>query len=711
MIKRLRDNDIGLVWDRTAKSSQPRKPHPITAAPQDKSDPFENLPPLPLPAINEPVRPVDHFKDMPPLPIPAADNNKQELADPFIEWHKAKLEAAGDNRIAFDEGTWDYEDKSPIGVDVETFSNFFLVCAKRFSTGARIAFEYSERCPLDKEGLLRVLKAARVITFNGNGYDLPMITMALNGATLPYLKGASDRIVRSSLKPWEVEKEFNIKTIRLDHVDLLEPNPSVRQSLKILGARLHTRFLVDLPFHPDSVLSLRDMNVTTLYCMNDLDMTHGLFDALAEPYELRRALSNEYKIDMRSKSDAQIGEAIVKAHVEKLTKTRLQKANPREQYFKYKPPAFIKFESPDLKNILRALQSAEFYANGGGTITPPKMLDNLQIKIGQSIYTMGIGGLHSTEANRSIVEDAEHFIEDIDVASQYPFIILKLGLYPEAIGKHFLTVYKQIVDSRIEAKKAGNKVKAEGLKISVNGVYGKLGSAYSFLYAPHLMVAVTVTGQLSLLMLIERLEAAGIAVVSGNTDGVVVHCPKALEEKLHELIAAWEAETGFTTERKRYKGIYNSSINSYMALGCDGTVKRKGPLADPWTDNDKRGQLSKNPQMTICSEAVLQFIKAGTPLEQTIRACADPRMFLTVIRVTTGGSWRGNALGRVVRYYWAKGGAPITYTDNGRKVAKTDGARPLMELTESMPPDIDYERYIAEAQKIARDIGAMTEWQ
>lgn len=62
-------------------------------------------------------------------------------------------------------------------------------------------------------------------------------------------------------------------------------------------------------------------------------------------------------------------------------------------------------------------------------------------------------------------------------------------------------------------------------KIVLNGTFGKLGSKYSFLYSPNLMIQVTITGQLALLMLIEALEAAGISVVSANTDGIVSRCP------------------------------------------------------------------------------------------------------------------------------------------------------------------------------------------
>ena len=57
--------------------------------------------------------------------------------------------------------------------------------------------------------------------------------------------------------------------------------------------------------------------------------------------------------------------------------------------------------------------------------------------------------------------DDEHVLIDADVASQYPNIIMKLGLFPKAMGPDFLTVYAQIIADRIAAKKRGKKIDAE----------------------------------------------------------------------------------------------------------------------------------------------------------------------------------------------------------------------------------------------------------
>lgn len=270
-------------------------------------------------------------------------------------------------------------------------------------------------------------------------------------------------------------------------------------------------------------------------------------------------------------------------------------------------------------------------------------------------------------------------------------------------------------------------VKDAGGKVSINGCYGKLGSRYSVLYAPHLMISVTLTGQLTLLMLIERAERAGIPVVSGNTDGVVFRCPRQHydgiendrlvgEGLLQRICAQWEADTTFDLEFGEYASIYNQSVNSYFAIKPDGGHKRKGPLGNPWNKHPSdfdpvRGQLMKNPQATICSDAALALIKDGTPIEDTIRSSRDIRDFVTVIKVTKGATWRDGYLGKVVRYYWGHNGEPImesqphASTGNYKKIPKSDGAIPCMDLPDQFPNDIDYARYVEETESILKALG------
>lgn len=649
--------------------------------------------------------------------------------------------------------------KDVVFCDIETYHNLFYVAFKRRSDGKRLGYELSHRSKLDREAVRRILKRYTVVTFNGATYDVPIILLALTGADNAELKAASDRIIMGGMKWWDSERELGITIPKwLDHIDLFEPNPSVGDGLKTLNGRLHGERLQDLPYPSETILTDEQMDDVIDYClMSDLDATENLHEALKEALELRVALGERYGMDLRSKSDAQVGETIIKKRIEQLTGKKPQKNPPKPgTAFKYEVPEWMSFETEQMQSVLDIVRDTTFILRDDGKVLFPKAFEALQITIGGSTYKMGIGGLHSTESNRAVHSDDDYVLIDADVASQYPNIIMKLGLYPKALGKDFLRVYQAIIDERLAAKrrskqideelktagpnhapvlkaeKAAMTVRDKGGKIQLNGVYGKLGSRFSILYAPHLLIAVTLTGQLSLLMLIERAEAAGISVISGNTDGVVFRCPRNLFDgfvmkdgkptdrlapsPLTEIIDWWEGKTGFKLEFAEYRSIYNRDVNYYVAIKPNGKGKRKGSIANHWhpdsPDYDPaREQMKKNPKMTIVGDAVLAFLRDGTPIEKTIRECQDVRGFLTVIKATGGATWRDGYLGKVVRYYWSTDGEsmikvkPHPKTGNRPKVPETEGCRPLMTLPKVLPADIDYARYIETAESILDDIG------
>lgn len=609
--------------------------------------------------------------------------------------------------------------KRILATDIETTHGFFLVGFKCEETGDVLQFELSDRSPtMDRERLRRVMMQNRIITYNGLGYDVPMIFYAIEGATNAQLKKANDRIILGGVRYWEVEDLLGIRIPRdFDHIDLIEPQPNAFASLKLLNGRLHGKWMQDFPVEPDDVLTTEQMDGLVRYNVNDLDATLLLYRNLKDRLELREALGKQFMPKnpraFMSKSDAQIGEAIIKREVEAVTGQRVVKEKARTgETFPYRAPDWLKFEHPDLVEVMRRLADTEFVVKANGKVDLPDWIG--KVRIGETEYAMGIGGLHSTEKERAVVPDDDHILIDFDVASYYPAIIIGSGLYPKSLGRTFIQVFDRIRQQRVAAKRAGDTTTAEGLKIALNGCFGKLGSPYSILYAPHLMIAVTLTGQLALLMLIERAEAAGIKVVSGNTDGVVFHCPVALKSGLMEITKQWEQETGFELESTPYTALYSQSVNSYIAMKPGGKAKRKGPLSNPLkeTPPDLRTQMMTSPSMNACADAVVAWLSDGIPVEQTIRVNSDIRDFVTVVTVQGGGTWRGDYLGKVVRYIWSKDGDPILYkkphptTGNHKKVPKSDGCRPVMVLPDELPIDIDYDRYIAEANEILLNIGA-----
>ena len=254
--------------------------------------------------------------------------------------------------------------------------------------------------------------------------------------------------------------------------------------------------------------------------------------------------------------------------------------------------------------------------------------------------------------------------------------------------------------AKLRAEMAYHKTQADGLKVSTNGSFGKLGSMYSALYAPELMIQTTITGQLCLLMLIERLETAGVRVVSANTDGIVVLADKSREAAIEQITFDWMLDTSFELERSNYRAIHSRDVNNYIAVKLDGSTKRKGVYAEPG--------LSKNPEFTIVADAMAAFLATAKPVEETIRLCPDITKFVSIRRVDGGGVWRGGYLGKAVRFYYSTEVSPdeqISYAKNRNKVPKTDGARPLMTLPGSLPGDVDFARYIDLAREVLKDMG------
>lgn len=623
--------------------------------------------------------------------------------------------------------------------DVETYVNFFYVAFKSLDNGKFVAFERSPDYDFNPTKLLWMLWRFCIVGFNSRNYDLPMIELAARGASCAKLKEASDFIIKSGpnygtekVTPFAFEKKYGVQIGRYNHIDLIEVAP-LQGSLKLYAGRLHCERMQDLPFPEDHVLAQEDAEIVRPYCCNDLSNTELLFNELAPELKLRAEMSEEYGVDLRSKSDAQVAEAVINSELQKVLGYYPKKPTlSADTVLVYDVPDFVCYQTTQLREMLEVVRNARFYLDGLGSPIMPPELEKLKVTIGGSTYKLGMGGLHSTEKKTAHYATDEIILADNDVESFYPRTILNQRLCPPHLGEAFLTVYEKIVNTRIhakaeaaKAKKAGDraaakkwKTVADSLKITINGSFGKLGNKYSTLYAPQLMLQVTITGQLVLLMLIEALEQIGIEVISGNTDGIISKYHKSRHDEVRALIAAWEEWTGYKTEETRYKAVFSRDVNSYVAIKEDGGdpearfideqlgAKTKGAYCE--RGSALNSILSKNPETLICSDAVVRFLVDGTPVEKTIKECRDFRRFVAVKNVRGGGEKNGRYLGKVVRWYYPKNEAGyIAYVSSGNKVGKTDGARPVMDLPTEFPDDINYDWYINEAVEMLYDCGRL----
>lgn len=640
--------------------------------------------------------------------------------------------------------TIDYLAKRPrVTTDTECFPNLWMIGFRDVETKKIVKLMRTETQELDRTRVAKILRNHRIYGFNLIAYDLPMIMLAMTGATCEDLKVANDRLIvpgGRGMPYWEFYDFYGLSIPNfIDYVDLFHVMPSAAQkaSLKKYAGMMHSRCMMefvqgDRDF--DTRLNEEEIQQAYRYLDNDLEVTSDAVEEMTPQIEIRAHISVDIGIDVRSKSDAQVGEAIVKQRAEKrLGGRKIYKPDIVPGRFKFEAPQYIEFQTPEMQAMFTRLLRSEFKIKGDGYVELPEMFakkkknevaedddedyeGGLDIQFNGLAFKMGIGGLHSQEKAFSLFEDDDMCIVDIDVTGYYPNLMLRSGREPANMRGHFLTIFKQIVDERAAAKLAGDKTKAEQGKIASNGLFGKTGSPYSIVYSPQMMIQTTVTGQLSLIMLIEEFTLRGWRVVSANTDGIVCYVPRKDMGMFRSVVFDWEYAAGLSMEYTFYRSIHAQSVNTYMAFKKkqdkagnftgEIEVKRKGKFAPSGRGIPAAFGLKKTPHVEISYDAAVKYMLDGTSIESTVRNCQDIRKFVTVRNVKGGAEQDGVLIAKVVRYYYSvHSPGPLQYVTNGNKVPSSDGAMPCMLLPDELPGDIDYLFYEREAYAILDECG------
>ncbi|QIW90766.1 UNVERIFIED_ORG: hypothetical protein GCAPEGMB_00447 [Vibrio phage V07] len=540
-----------------------------------------------------------------------------------------------------------WQQKHLFTFDIESYINWCLIGFRNENTGKIIYWEKTATDYGDSDWNLPLpmldwfVRNMHFVGFNSMEFDMTLAAMAIAGKSCAQMKAATNMMIQENYRGWQVLRKLRLKKIEANHIDIMEVAPNFG-SLKIYNGRSGGKRMQDLPYEHDVELTPDQIVVTRYYWANDLDATATVMSKIQDEMKLREDMSEQYGVDLRSKSDAQIAEAVIAHELERLTGKRPQKPTIEPgTVYRYNAPAFLQFQTPLMKQTLEVVKNCLYVVSYKGGIETPAQLKGLKVTIGEMSYKLGIGGLHSTEKKATHISDENYQLSDHDVASYYPRIMLNNNYYPQHLGRPFLAVFDNIVETRLEAKHNGDSKTAQSLKIVINGTFGKLGSQYSLFYSPDLLIHVTLTGQLSLLLLIETFELNGIQVVSANTDGIVIKCHKSKFELREQILEWWQRVTAFELEATYYAALCSKDVNNYFAVKMPYEDKKTGKMK---TDVKAKGiyakpGLSKNPTTPICAEAVKAYVAHGTPIEQTISACKDPFMFSSVRKVTGGSVW------------------------------------------------------------------------
>ena len=303
----------------------------------------------------------------------------------------------------------------------------------------------------------------------------------------------------------------------------------------------------------------------------------------------------------------------------------------------------------------------------------------------------------------------------MDVASFYPSLIATKGIAPAGYGDTGRETYQSILRRRLRIKADAKKtddpalrerieVQANGLKLIVNSFFGKTGDPYSTLYDPEAFLAVTLSGQLMLIDLIERLTDAKIRVISGNTDGLFLRIPRG-HKSWREILKKWQAETGMRLDVEPLKRLAILASNQYATRDVKDRVKRKG--------RDLRGDLdwSHSPNTLVINDAITAALLFDTPPETTIFGCQETVRFCSVVKrsakagsmVLTDGK-TDSEIPKVSRWYRAKDSARrIEMRFDANRYTTPPGTQGVAICqvlpAGGLPDDLDWAWYLVQARR------------
>lgn len=347
--------------------------------------------------------------------------------------------------------------------------------------------------------------------------------------------------------------------------------------LKSVAINLRWHRIQELPLPPDSFIEFNQIYDIFDYNINDVLITLTLVENQSEEINLRKEISDTYEINVLNESRSSIGKRLMSkfySETSGIPYNDFKDLRTTRSYMKLSTIISdrIRFISPELQEFLKKLKTE---------VVSPDTDFSKALFFRNTLYTIAKGGIHSVDDSRIYCEESDDYeYEDADVTSYYPSIILIFKISPKHIIKEiFLYLVNMFTQDRVEAKRKGIKIKAEALKIVINRIYGALKDIMDYLFDPKATYEVTLNGQLSLLMLIERLEVmsgGAIHCISANTDGIVCKFKSKYRPLYEAICKEWEIDTLFNLEFTSYEKYVRNNVNEYIAIkkGFRDAVKK-----------------------------------------------------------------------------------------------------------------------------------------
>lgn len=500
-----------------------------------------------------------------------------------------------------------------------------------------------------------------------------------------------------------------------------------------------------VPFDLDRPLTDDEKKDVEKYNRADLYGTLERFKQRKNSFRTKMMLVKEFglPVDYICKTNAKLTEAILLSQ-NKGVNTRL-----RRNFQLCDLP--VNWDIPELKTIYNFFVEAlrELEVHKWDTKKCDKKKLSMDLDILGVIHTFALGGVHGGRKNYMCKPDEKKKIVWVDVSSLYPNILTKWDLLSRKVDKNGCEAFAGMVQARMDIKKKLHdpsltkeqkkelKDQSARYKLILNTTSGCMKDKFKKIYDPEYNTKMCMLGQLALMDLVFRLKNAKrkpkpswavdsvkkktiigndyFILIQSNTDGIALELltPDA-EDIIDEVCAGWERDWRFSLEKTVADNLYEKDVNNYVFRDMGGSTKAKGAYVTKFSDNNEQNTLA------ILAKAVVNYFLDGKDVRETIcnpdNLATDYQMIKKLGNMYDTPTWKsadGDVIVQKVNRIF-----PSTNIKNGglykHKRSKEIGT---LDKVEGTPEhlliynydirgmkigelkDIDYEWYVAEAQK------------
>lgn len=470
--------------------------------------------------------------------------------------------------------------------------------------------------------------------FNVKHYDdWILLTMLLGGSNIE-VKRHNEWIIDDKKDPWTFpfiqykKKPFRSFDLKDDIADKQISLKAIEGNLKLPIVESSVDFKINRPLTPE------ELDEVIRYCKNDVDATVRLYQERKEDYI-------DAKVLVAEMYDVPVEEAIGLTNAKLSARVLNAKGVKRNDERNYVIPDNIDLDLIpkvvlDFFMLIHDKSIPDIKLFGDGKSKKGMTLDVwFKTSYGSCPVTFAWGGIHGAKPCVTVEETEDRLIVNQDVGSLYPNSMINFGYCSRSMADP--EAYVKLVRKRLGYKKAGDKLRANALKLVVNTVYGAMLNLYNDLADRWAGRSVCISNQLAMTMLIVQLakQCSTIDFVNINTDGIMFTIDRKEVAKSEAIIAAWCEITRFEMERDDFVKVIQKDVNNYIGIKADGSFKTKGGYVSLY----KGGNFKTN-SLSIIHKAVVDYLVKGIPAETTINECTDIFAFQQIVK--TGNTFEGS---------------------------------------------------------------------